>query len=340
MDSKAHMNPINRQWRLAARPQGMVTESNFQLTEGPIPEPGEGEIVMKSRFLTVDPYMRGRMADRASYAEPVAIGDVMTGQSAGTVVASRSDRFKEGDSVLATIGWQEYGALPAQEARRLDPTQAPISTALHVLGMPGLTAYFGLLDVLQAREGQTIVISGAAGAVGSTVGQIAKVKGCRAIGIAGSDAKTRWLTEDLGFDEAINYKSTPHLFQALRACCPDGIDGYFDNVGGPVTDAVIGQLALNARVAICGQISQYNLDRPAPGPRLLWNLIVKRATIRGFLVFDFESRYREALGDLGSWVRDGKVTFKENIIEGFESMPRAFIGLFEGTNTGKQLIKI
>lgn len=330
----------NRQWLLTSRPTGMVTEQHFELAEQPIPEPAEGEIVVQSEYLTVDPYMRGKMNDRKSYSDPVKIGEVMTGQAVGKVVSTKSDRFKEGDAVLASIGWQEFGAVSAKEARRLNPEIAPISTALHVLGMPGLTAYFGLLDVIQATSGQTIVISGGAGAVGSTVGQIAKIKGCRAIGIAGSDEKTNWLTRDLGFDGAINYKTTSNLYKELKEFCPDGIHGYFDNVGGPTTDAVFPLLALNARIGICGQISQYNLDQAETGPRLLWNLIVKRATIQGFLVFDFADRYREALTDLSKWLQDGSLQYKENVIEGFENMPQAFIGLFEGVNTGKQLIHI
>ena len=334
------MTGNNRQWRLASRPGGMVTLENFELTEEPIPEPKDGEVVIQSEFLTVDPYMRGRMADRKSYADPVQLGDVMTGQAVGKIVASASDRFKPGDAALADIGWQEFGAAPANEVRKLDPDRAPISTALHVLGMPGLTAYFGFLDVVQAQEGQTIVVSGAAGAVGSTVGQIAKIKGCRAVGIAGSDEKCRWLTEDLGFDAAINYKTTESLVKALGEHCPDGINGYFDNVGGTVTDAVFPHLALNSRIGICGQISQYNLAKGETGPRLLWNLIVKRATIQGFLVFDFADRYREGLKELGGWVSRNELKYKENIVEGFEKMPAAFIGLFQGSNTGKQLIQV
>lgn len=334
------MKTSNRQWRLASRPSGMVTETNFKLVETEIPEPRPGEIVVQSEYLTVDPYMRGRMADRQSYADPVALDEVMTGQVVGKVVASASDRFEVGDSALATIGWQEFGATPANEARRLDPERAPISTALHVLGMPGLTAYFGLLDVIQAQAGQTIVVSGAAGAVGSTVGQIARIKGCRAIGIAGSDEKCEWLTNDLGFDAAINYRTTQKLTPALKALCPDGVHGYFDNVGGPTTDAVFPLLALNARVGICGQISQYNLQAAEQGPRLLWHLIVKRATIQGFLVFDFAAQYRDALKQLGTWLQAGDLRYQENIVDGFENMPKAFIGLFSGANTGKQLVRI
>ena len=295
---------------------------------------------MRNAFLTVDPYMRGRMNDRPSYADPVEIGDVMTGQAVGTVTASRSERFKEGDSVLVSTGWQTWGNAPAAEARRLDPKQAPISTALHVLGMPGLTAYFGLLDVIQAAPGQTIVVSGAAGAVGSAVGQIAKIKGCRAVGIAGSDRKTQWLTEELGFDAAINYRTTQNLLQELRSHCPDGINGYFDNVGGPITDAVFPLLSLNARIGICGQISQYNLDKAETGPRLLWNLIVKRARIEGFLVFAFADRYREALTELGQWVQAGTLQYRESFVDGFDQMPQAFLGLFRGDNIGKQLVRI
>ena len=334
------MSQTNRQWILASRPEGMVKESDFKLIECPIPELAEGQILVQSDYLSVDPYMRGRMNDRQSYADPVALGEVMTGQAVGKVIASKSDRFREGDSVLGMVGWQEFGVLSALDARRLSPNSAPVSTALHVLGMPGLTAYFGLLDVIEAQAGQTIVVSGAAGAVGSTVGQIAKIKGCRAIGIAGSDTKTEWLTNELGFDAAINYKSASNLTQALKSHCPDGIHGYFDNVGGPSTDAVFPLLSMNARVGICGQISQYNLDQSETGPRLLWHLIVKRATIQGFLVFDFEKRYREALSELSQWVANGSLKYRENIVTGFDQMPKAFIGLFTGENLGKQLVRI
>ncbi len=334
------MTAINQQWILSSRPAGMVTPDNFELKQSPVKDPAEGEITVRGDFLTVDPYMRGRMNDRQSYADPVQIGEVMTGQSVGTVTASRSDRFKEGDSVLVSTGWQTWGNAPATEARRLDPDKAPPSTALHVLGMPGLTAYFGLLDVIQAKAGQTIVVSGAAGAVGSTVGQIAKIKGCRAVGIAGTKAKTEWLTNDLGFDAGINYRTSDNLFKDLKAHCPDGINGYFDNVGGVITDAVFPLLALNARVGICGQISQYNLDKAETGPRLLWNLIVKRARIEGFLVFDYAERYREALTELTQWVQSGQLKFRENVVEGFDKMPHAFVGLFQGENIGKQLVRV
>lgn len=334
------MKETNRQWRLASRPTGMVSEEDFELVEKPLPEPQDGEILVQSEYLSVDPYMRGRMADRPSYAEPVAIGEVMTGQAVGRVIASKSDRFSEGDSVLASIGWQEFGVVPSSEARRLDPELAPPSTALHVLGMPGLTAYFGILNVIQAQSGQSIVVSGAAGAVGSTVGQIAQIKGCRAIGLAGSKEKTRWLTDELGFSAAINYRTSDNLYQALKEHCPDGVHGYFDNVGGPTTDAVFALLAQNARIAICGQISQYNAETPPTGPRVLWNLIVKRATVQGFLVFDYADQYRSALKELTEWVKDGSIQYKENVVEGFENMPQAFHGLFTGSNTGKQLVHV
>ncbi len=334
------MTKANRRWILAARPEGMVKESDFKLETSPFPEPGDGEILVQSEYLSVDPYMRGRMNAGRSYADPVGIGEVMTCQGVGTVIRSKSDRFSEGDKVLGTIGWQEFGIVQDAEARRLTSSKAPVSTALHVLGMPGLTAYFGLLNVIQAQSGQTIVISGAAGAVGSTVGQIAKIKGCRAVGIAGSDAKTEWLSSELGFDAAINYKTNPNLLQALKTHCPEGVHGYFDNVGGTTTDAVFPLLAMKARIGICGQISQYNRNQIESGPRLLWQLIVKRATIQGFLVFDFADQYREALSALGGWVEDGSIKYKEHVVDGFEQMPNAFIGLFKGENVGKQLVRI
>ena len=334
------MSLNNRKIVLAARPAGMVKESDFRLEEAALPELNEGEVLIHSTCLSVDPYMWGRMSERKSYAEPVGLGDVMIGEAVGKVEQSRNSRFQEGDVVAGMMGWQEYAISDGGDLRKVDPSHAPVSTALHVLGMPGLTAYFGLIDVCQAKAGETVVVSGAAGAVGSTVGQIAKIIGCRVVGTAGSDAKTKWLTEELGFDAAINYKATDNCYKALRPKCPDGVHCYFDNVGGPVTDAVFSLLAERARVAICGQISMYNAQKAEPGPRLLWQLIVKRATVRGFIVFDYAERYGEALKHLEAWVKSGELRYRENIVDGLENAPKAFIGLFEGANIGKQLVRI
>ena len=331
---------INRKIVLASRPEGMVSEENFRLEEEEIRELEDGELLLKTLYLSVDPYMRGRMSDRKSYADPVQIGEVMTGEIVTRVEQSRNDKYAEGDIVAARLGWQAYAISDGKGLRRIDTVAAPLSTALHVLGMPGQTAYFGLLDVCKAKEGDTVVVSGAAGAVGSVVGQIAKIKGCRVVGTAGSDEKLAWITEELGFDAGINYKTSEHLVKDLAKHCPDGIHCYFDNVGGPVTDAVFPLLALNAHIAICGQISVYNSAKAELGPRFLFNLIPARATIQGFLVFDYYQRFPESMKDLTEWVVSGKIKYKETIIEGLENAPRAFIGLFLGENTGKQLVKV
>ena len=331
---------LNRKIVLASRPPGMVSESNFRLVEEEVRALQDGEILVRALYLSVDPYMRGRMRDVKSYADPVGIDEVMVGEIVGRIEQSRHPTLQTGDMVAGHLGWQEYAISRGKGLRKIDPSSAPVSSALHVLGMPGATAYFGLLDVCRAQEGDTVVVSGAAGAVGSIVGQIGKILGCRVVGIAGDDDKLEWLTGDLGFDGGINYKTSGNLARELDKLCPDGVNCFFDNVGGPVSDAVIPLLAQNAHMAICGQISQYNAEKPELGPRLLWHLIVKRATIRGFLVFDYFDRFGEAMKRLSEWVISGKIKYRENIIEGIENAPRAFVGLFKGENTGKQLVHI
>lgn len=334
------MQGVNRQIRVAARPVGVPKESDFRLTESPIPQPGDGQCLIRGLYLSVDPYMRGRLRDRKSYAAPVEIGDVMVGGVAGRVIESRHDNFKAGDIVVGNLGWQEYAVEDAKELRKVDPQIAPVSTALGVLGMPGLTAYFGLLDICHPRAGETVVVSGAAGAVGSVAGQIAKIMGCRAVGIAGSDEKVRYITEDLGFDGGFNYKTTVDYGAELQRLCPDGVDVYFDNVGGAITDAVFPLLNVKARVSVCGQISQYNLEEPEMGPRLLWHLIVKQARVEGFLVFQYSERFAEGLADLAAWVKAGRLKYRESIVEGIDNAPRAFIDMLTGGNIGKQLVKL
>ena len=331
---------MNRQITLAARPQGFPKYDDFQLVAQPIPEPGDNEFLVQAIYLSVDPYMRGRMNDVPSYAEPVGLGDVMVGESVGRVTRSNHSRFPEGTMVAGMFGWQEYAVSDGQAVRKLDPQCAPVSTALHVLGMPGMTAYFGLFDVCQAKSGETFVVSAAAGAVGSIVGQLAKLTQCRAIGVAGSDEKIQFVTEELGFDGAWNYKKTDDYVAALRELCPRGIDAYFDNVGGPITDAVFPLLNVHARIAICGQISQYNLEDAEPGPRLLWHLIIKRAQVRGFLVMDYLPRFREALTQLTDWYQAGKLKYRERITQGIENAPRAFLEMMQGANIGKQLVQL
>jgi NADPH-dependent curcumin reductase CurA len=334
------MVSVNRQMVLAARPTGLPRVSDFRLVESPVPMPGAGELLVRTIYLSVDPYMRGRMSDRASYAPPVALGAVMVGGAVGEVVASNHPGFGVGAIVEGPFGWQEFAISDGKGVRVVDPAQAPISTALGVLGMPGLTAYFGLLDVCAPARGETVVVSGAAGAVGSLVGQLAKLKGCRVVGVAGTDAKVGMLTGELGFDAAFNYRTESDYSSHLRALCPEGIDVYFDNVGGPLTDAVFGVMNVHARVSVCGQISQYNAEEPATGPRLLWRLIVTRAKVQGFLVSDYAPRYKEAAAQLAAWLKDGAIVYRETIVDGLENAPQAFLDLFDGKNVGKQLVRV
>ena len=334
------MPQTNKQITLAARPKGFPKESDFKLVETPVPEPQAGQILVRMLYISVDPYMRGRMNDVKSYAPPVQIGEVMGAGAVGEVVASKNIRFQVGDVVEGFFGWQQFAVSDGEGVRKIDPSVTTISTALGVLGMPGLTAYFGFLDVGKPRSGETVVVSGAAGAVGSIVGQIAKISGCRAVGIAGSDKKIAWLTGQLGFDAAFNYKSTSDYGAKLNELCPDGIDIYFDNVGGAITDAVFPLLNVGARVVVCGQIAQYNAEKPEIGPRLLWHLIVKQARAEGFLVFHYASRYPEGLRQLAMWLNAGKLKHREQFVDGIENTPRAFIGMLRGENTGKQLVRI
>jgi NADPH-dependent curcumin reductase CurA len=324
---------------LSARPAGEPDESDFALVESPLPEPGEGEALVRTLWLSLDPYMRGRMNDVRSYARPVDVGGVMTAQAVGEVVASRSPRVAPGDVVLAGCGWQEYAALPAHTLRRIDPEAAPISTALHVLGMTGLTAYFGLFEVARPLPGDTVVVSSAAGAVGQIVGQLARIAGCRAVGIVGSPEKVEDARTLFGYEAAIDYRAGD-LDAALKCECPDGVDVYFDNVGGEVSAAVHRRLALNSRIAVCGQIAEYNQVPPQGGPRSLSFTIARRVRIEGFLVMDFAHRHEHALGRLAGWLAEGRLQYREDVVEGLESAPRAFIGLLRGENRGKLLVKV
>ena len=334
------MPTINRQIQLAARPTGFPREADFKLVELPVPALQDGQCLVRSLYLSVDPYMRGRMSAAKSYAAPVEIGEVMTGGVAGRVAESRNPNFSTGDIVLGQFGWQDYAVTDGKGIRKIDTRLAPITAWLGVLGGPGLTAYFGLLDVCAPKAGETVVVSGAAGAVGTIVGQIAKIKGCRVVGIAGRDDKVRYITQELGFDAAFNYKTVDDYRAKLKELCPNGIDVYFDNVGGKITDAVIMLINFKARIAICGQISQYNLETPEMGPRLLSYLIVARAKIEGFLVTDYAPRFMEGLMQMGQWLKEGKLKYREQIVEGLENAPRAFLEMMRGANTGKQLVKI
>jgi len=330
---------VNRQWTLAARPVGEPKESDFALVEAPVPDPADGEVLVRTLWLSLDPYMRGRMSEARSYVRPVELGGVMAAEAVGEVVESRSDRLAPGDVVAGPIGWQEHAALPAGALRRVDPSFAPASTALHVLGMTGLTAYFGLFDVARPRPGDTVVVSAAAGAVGQIVGQLAKLAGCRTVGIAGSPEKVGDLLELYGYDAGVDYRRE-NVGDALKRHCPQGVDVYFDNVGGALSAAVHMRLARNARIAVCGQIAHYNDAAPAGPAGDLRFLIVFRASIEGFLVFDYAHRYQEGLARLARWLAEGKLRYREDVVDGIEHAPRAFIGLLRGENRGKLLVKV
>ncbi|MEA2457343.1 MAG: hypothetical protein QOC95_315, partial [Thermoleophilaceae bacterium] len=299
------MDTTNRQYRLKSRPTGLPDRDNWEQTEEPVPDPADGEVLVQVLQLSLDPAMRGWMNDVPSYVPPVGIGEVMRAIGVGRVVASKHPKFAEGAHVTGLFGVQEYAVMPGDGLTEIDEKIAPLATYLNVLGMPGMTAYFGLLEVGQPKEGETVVVSGAAGAVGATVGQIAKIKGCRAVGIAGGPEKCRMIVEDFGFDAAIDYKSDD-LLPALREKCPQRVDVYFDNVGGDVLDAVLGRLGRGARVAICGAVSQYN-ESTMQGPSNYMALLVRRARMQGFVVFDYADRYAEAAREMGGWMAEGKL---------------------------------
>jgi len=329
-----------RQWRLASRPTGEPTEENFELVTVSRPEPGPGEVLVRTLYLSVDPYMRGRMDAGESYAEPWAVGEPMEAGVVGEVVESNHDDFSPGDVATGNLLWADHAVADGDELRPVDPELGPVSTALGVLGMPGITGFFGMTDVADVTPGDTVVVSAAAGAVGSVAGQVAARAGARVVGVAGSDEKCDWLTEDLGFDGSVNYRTTDDLAAAFAEVCPEGVDVYFDNVGGPITDAVWGQLNRDARVAVCGQISLYNATEQPTGPRKLGQLIQTRATVRGFLVGDYQDRWGHALERLAGFIEAGDLRYEESVVDGLEEAPDAFLGLFAGENIGKQLVKV
>ena len=333
------MAAVNRQITLAARPVGFPREADFALVEREVPQPGPGEVLVRARWLSLDPYMRGRMSEARSYARATELGEVMTGQVVGEVTASEDSRFAPGDLVVGQLGWQEHAVARGGALRKLDPSLAPPQAYLHALGTTGLTAYFGLVDVGRPKPGDTVVVSGAAGAVGQIVGQLARIAGCRTVGIAGGPEKVADLTGLYGYDVGIDYKADD-VNSALKAACPRGVDVYFDNVGGELSETVFRRLALGARVAICGQISQYNLTEPELAPRNLGFLIVFRARLQGFLVSDYAHRFEEGLTRLGGLLADGRLTYTEDVTEGLEHAPRAFIGMLRGENRGKTLVKL
>jgi NADPH-dependent curcumin reductase CurA len=332
--------PVNRQVRLAARPVGTPQCSDWNYTEEALAEPREGEFAVKVSHLSLDPAMRGWMNDGKSYIRPVAIGEVMRAGGAGKVIASKHPQFKVGDDVAGSFGVQQYAISDGKGVRKVDTRFAPLTTYLGALGMPGMTAYFGLLDIGKPQPGETVVVSGAAGAVGSVVGQIAKIKGCRAIGIAGGAEKCRYLTEKLGFDAAIDYKSED-VKAALKIHCPDGIHVYFDNVGGEILEAALGRIALHARIVICGAISQYNSTTPPKGPANYLSLLVNRASMTGMIVFDYAARYDEGGREMAQWIAAGKLITKEDVVEGgIDAFPETLLKLFKGENFGKLVLAL
>ncbi len=333
----------NRQIVLASRPDGEPTLSNFKLAEAPIPAIGAGQVLLKTKYLSLDPYMRGRMSEAKSYVAPFAIGEPLGGGTVSEVVASNNPKFAVGGIVLAFGGWQEYSVSEGNGLKKLDPAAGPVSAALGVLGMPGLTAYAGLLNIGQPKAGETLAVAAAAGPVGSAVGQIAKIKGCRVVGIAGGPKKVDYLRNELGFDAALDHRS-PRLKEELKTACPNGIDIYFENVGGAVWDAVFPLLNNFARVPVCGLVANYNAtslpEGPDRSPALMRGILAKRLRVQGFIVYDFAQQTEDFLRDAGGWIREGKLKYREDIVEGLENAPQAFIGLFKGANFGKLLVKV
>ena len=332
------MSDSNLQIRLASRPEGRPVAENFETTRGDVPSPADGQVLVRNIYLSLDPAMRGWMSDRKSYIEPIGIGDVMRGLTVGEVVESKAEGFAAGDRVSGALGWQSFAVAKPKELQKLPPG-LPLPLFLGPLGMTGLTAYFGLLDIGEPKEDETVVVSAAAGAVGSVVGQIAKIKGCRTVGIAGGETKCTWLTDELGFDAAIDYKNED-VAKGLKNACPDGIDVYFDNVGGKILDAALGRLNQGGRIPLCGAISQYNATEPVPGPYNYLSLLINRARMEGFIVFDYRPRYGEALEQLGQWVAEGKIQSRSDVVDGLEHAPEALLRLFDGKNTGKLMAQI
>ncbi len=332
---------IGRQVRLKSRPSGIPLAEHFEIAEAPVRALRDREFLVRNDFLSVDPAMRGWVSAATNYSNPVAIGEVMRSFAAGEVIASRHPLFAEGDKVMGMLGWQDYAISDgSQITRKVKETDLPLSLSLGILGLNGVTAYFALLDVGQPRAGDTVVVSTAAGAVGSAVGQIAKISGCRTVGIAGGPVKTKLCLEHFGYDIAIDYKAAEKLEEVLGAACPRGVDVYFDNTAGRISDTVLRQLALGARVVICGTASVASWDPPPVGPRVERHILVKRARMQGFIIFDYQHRYEEAVSRLAGWVREGRLRYREDILEGIESCPDAIAGLYRGDNLGKRLVRL
>ncbi|MEU6216464.1 NADP-dependent oxidoreductase [Streptomyces sp. NPDC047022] len=331
---------VSREWHLLSRPVGWPKPEDFSLVEAEVPQPGEGQVLVRNEYVSVDPYMRGRMSDAKSYVPPFELNQPMQGGAVGEVLVSNAEGIEPGDHVLHPLGWREYVALDAKHVVKVDPELAPLSTYLGVLGMTGLTAYAGLLRVASFKEGDSVFVSGAAGAVGSQVGQIAKLKGAsRVIGSAGSDEKVKLLVEEYGFDAAFNYKNGP-VSRQLREAAPDGIDVYFENVGGEHLEAALGSLNNNGRIAVCGMISVYNNTEPAPGPKNLTRLIQTRGRMEGFIVTDHYDLQPQFVQEVGPWVRSGELKYRETVVEGIENNLEAFFGVLRGDNIGKMIVKL
>lgn len=333
------MNKINRQFLLAKRPAGAPNRETFEFVERPLAEPGQNQILVENEYLSLDPAMRGWMNDAKSYIPPVGLGEVMRALGVGKVIASNHPEYAEGDYVNGALGVQDYFVGEPKGFYKVDPNQAPLPRYLSALGMTGMTAYFGLLSVGEPKPGETVVISGGAGAVGSVAGQIAKIKGCRVVGIAGGADKCRFLAEELGFDAAIDYKNED-LHAALKRDCPNGVDVYFDNVGGDILDTVLTRITVGARVVICGAISQYNNKDAVKGPANYLSLLVNRGRMQGMVVMDYVSRYPEAMRDMAGWMQSGQLKSKEDVVEGLETFPETLMKLFTGGNFGKLILKV
>ena len=332
------MSEMNQQILLAHRPTGEPQVNDFRWVETAVPEIDSGQFLVRSHYLSLDPYMRGRMSDAKSYAKPVELGEVMTGGAVGEVVTSHHPKFKAGDMVVGTFGWQLYAVSDGAGVRKIVDRSLPLSAYLGVVGMPGVTAYIGLLDIGQPKAGETVVVSAAGGAVGGVVGQIAKIYGCRAVGIAGGPEKCRYVVEDLGFDACVDYKAG-RLRDDVNEATPQGVDVYFDNVGGEILDTILRRMNLFGRIPLCGVISQYNATQPY-GLKNTRSLLINRLKLQGFLVFDYSARWPAATEELSQWVSEGKIKYRETVADGLRSAPEAFIGMLAGKNFGKQIVKL
>ncbi len=333
------MTTVNHKFELASRPVGLPTRDNWRYTEEPVREPADGEFLVKILYISLDPAMRGWMNEGKSYVPPVGIGEVMRALALGRVIASKNAAYSVGDIVTGPFGVQEYAISNGASVNKVPSVGIPLPVFLSTLGMTGMTAYFGLLEIGKPKAGDTVVVSGAAGAVGSVVGQIAKIKGCRVVGIAGSKEKCEYISKELGFDAAIDYKSE-NVRQALHNSCPKGIDVYFDNVGGEILEAALANLARGARIVLCGAISQYNNTTPVKGPSNYLSLLVNRASMTGMVVFDYADRYREAAQEMAAWIAQGKLKTQEDIIDGIETFPESLLKLYSGENNGKLMLKV